>query len=265
MVLTLNTVVEAAKKAGAVLKKNFGDRAAAKVIGRGNSGDITRVADKLAEDIIIAEVRRIGDAEIVSEEVGTLHFGAPRYRWVVDPLDGSTNFARSIPLFAISILVEEYDTHKPLFGVVYEPMAGRCFSAENGKGAMMDGQPIQTNKRRRLEDCIFYLDMHFAGEPAKYQKFEKHIRRLGQTVKTFRSLGSCAIALAYTGLGTLDGFLDLSRNSRFVDVAGGLLVLREAGGHAMDLNGRSPGEDYIGLLACSSKQIAEQVRALVKL
>lgn len=264
MVLTLNTVVDVAKKAGGVLKENFGDRAAAKVIGRGSSGDITRVADKLAEDIIIAEVQRIGDSEIMSEEVGTLRFGPPRYRWIVDPLDGSTNFARSIPFFAISILVQEYDTRTAMFGVVCEPMTGRCFYAETGKGAAMDGQPIQTNKRRRLQDCIFYLDMHFAGETAKYQKFEKHVRRLGETVKTFRSLGSCAIALAYTALGTLDGFLDLSSNSRFVDVAGGLLVLTEAGGHAMDLEGRPLGEDYGGLLACSSREIAEQVRALVK-
>ncbi len=263
MALTLNTVEEVAKKAGVVLRKNFGDRAASKVIGRGNSGDITRVADKLAEDIIIAEVRRIGDSEIVSEEAGTLRFGAPRYRWVVDPLDGSTNFARSIPFFAISILVEEYGTRRPMFGVVFEPMTGKCFYAEAGKGAGMDGQPIQTNKRRRLQDCIFYLDMHFSGEPARYQKFEKRVRRLGETVNTFRSLGSCAVALAYTAMGTLDGFLDISKNSRFVDVAGGLLILAEAGGHAMDLNGQFVREQYDGILACSSREIAAQVKHLI--
>jgi myo-inositol-1(or 4)-monophosphatase len=199
----------------------------------------------------------------MSEEAGRVVFGKPQHRVVLDPLDGSSNYKRGIPLFSISIEVETMPFLEREMAVIYEPMNRKMFSARKGEGAFMDGSRIHTNQDRPFRDCLFDLDLHTAADERKFLKFVETFRKFGLPLKSFRSLGSCAISLAYTACGTLDGFLDFTKNSRMVDIAAGLLILKEAGGVATDIRGNPITEQYDSLIACSSKQINSKIRKLL--
>lgn len=182
---------------------------------------------------------------------------------ILDPLDGSSNYKRGIPLFSISIEVLSFPALEHVMAVIYEPMNRKMFSAEKGHGAFMDGSEIHTNQERPFKDCLFDLDLHTAADEKKFIKFVEAFRKFGLPLKSFRSVGSCAISLAYTACGTLDGFLDVTKNSRMVDIAAGLLILEEAGGVATDIRGNPITEKYDSLIACSTEQINREVRQLL--
>jgi len=107
------------------------------------------------------------------------------------------------------------------------------------------------------------MDLHTAADKTKLSKFIDSFRRFGVSLKSFRSLGSCAIPLAYTSCGMLDGFLDFSRNSRMIDISAGLMILQEAGGMATDIRGRPVQEGYDSVIACSTEEINRKVRGLL--
>jgi myo-inositol-1(or 4)-monophosphatase len=182
---------------------------------------------------------------------------------ILDPLDGSSNYKRGIPLFSISIEVQTLPALEHVMAVIYEPMNRKMFSAEKGHGAFMDGSDIHTDQERPFKDCLFDLDLHTAADEKKFIKFVEAFRKFGLPLKSFRSVGSCAISLAYTACGTLDGFLDFTKNSRMVDIAAGLLILEEAGGVATDIRGNPITEKYDSLIACSTEQINREVRQLL--
>ncbi len=128
----------------------------------------------------------------------------------------------------------------------------------------MDGVRIHTNRERPFEECLFDMDLHTAADKAKFMKFVEAFRKFGLTLKSFRSVGSCAIPLAYTACGILDGFLDFSKNSRMVDIAAGLMILQEAGGIATDIQGKPIGEAYDSVIACSNELVNRKVRNLLR-
>jgi myo-inositol-1(or 4)-monophosphatase len=212
---------------------------------------------------VLKRLKEIGNVEVMSEEAGRVVFGKPEYRVILDPLDGSSNYKRGIPLFTVSIEVSTFPALEQVMGVIYEPMNRQMFSAEKGQGAFMDGSQIHTGQERLFKDCLFDLDLHTAADEKKFTKFVEAFRKFGLGLKSFRSLGSCAISLAYTACGTLDGFLDFTRNSRVVDIAAGLLILEEAGGVATDIRGNSVTEKYDSLIACSTEEINRKVRQLL--
>lgn len=233
------------------------------VLGVGYSGDETVRADRLAEEIVLKRLDAIGNVEVISEEAGHLVFGNPEYRIVLDPLDGSSNYIRGIPEFAVSMEVRAVPDNEPAMAVIYEPMCQRMFSAERGRGAFLNDSKIHTNRERAFHECLFDMDLHTAADQTKFLKFVEMFRKFGLSLKSFRSMGSCAIPLAYTASGTLDGFLDFSRNSRMVDIAAGLMILQEAGGTATDIHGNAIGETYDSVIACCSEQINQKIRKLL--
>jgi myo-inositol-1(or 4)-monophosphatase len=212
---------------------------------------------------VLKRLKQIGNVEVMSEEAGRVVFGKPDHRVILDPLDGSSNYKRGIPLFSVSIEVLTYPALEHLMAVIYEPMNRQMFSAQKGKGAFMDNSQIHTSEERPFRDCLFDLDLHTAADEEKFAKFVEAFRKFGLSLKSFRSVGSCAISLAYTACGTLDGFLDFTKNSRMVDIAAGLLILEEAGGVATDIRGNSITEKYDSLIACSTEQINRKVRKLL--
>ena len=233
------------------------------MIGVGDSGDVTIGADDLSEKIVLKRLKEIDNIEVLSEEAGRVVFGKPEYKVILDPLDGSSNFKRNIPLFSVSIEVRTIPDLQPALAAIYEPMNQKMFSAEKGKGAFLDGSRIHTNQERPFKDCLFDLDLHTAAEKKKFLRMVKAFRKFGASLKSFRSVGSCAISLAYTASGTLDGFLDFTKNSRMVDIAAGLLILEEAGGVATDIHGNPITETYDSVIACSSEQINRKIRRLL--
>jgi myo-inositol-1(or 4)-monophosphatase len=252
-----------AREAGDALATNFGKKELSEVIGIGDSGDETIRADRLAEEIVIKRLGEIGNVEVISEEAGRVLFGKPKYKVVLDPLDGSSNYTRGVPIFAVSMEARTASDDEPAIAVIYEPMCRRTFSAERGRGAFLDGSRIHTNRTRIFRECLFDMDLHTAADNARFNKFVDAFRKFGGSLKSFRSMGSCAIPLAYTACGTLDGFLDFSRNSRMVDIAAGLMILQEAGGVATDVHGKSIEEGYDSVIACSTEEINRKVRGLL--
>ena len=261
--MELQDLISIAREAGDALAKNFGKIELSQVLGVGYSGDETVRADHLAEDIVLKRLEEIGNVEVISEEAGQVVFGNPTYRITLDPLDGSSNYIRGIPIFAVSMEVRTVSANEPAMAVIYEPMCRRMFSAEHGEGAFMDGSRIHTNRERAFHECLFDMDLHTAADSVKFLKFVEMFRRFGLSLKSFRSMGSCAIPLAYTAYGTLDGFLDFSKNSRMVDIAAGLTILQEAGGSATDIEGKVIEDEYDSVIACSSQQINRMIRKLL--
>lgn len=262
--MNANEIISLAKSVGRLLRERFGDEQMSRVVGRGHGGDMTRQIDQMAEEMIIERARQIGDIEILTEETGMRSFGTPRYRWVVDPLDGTTNFTRGIPNFAVSILLQHASSREPIAGVIYDPMRDQLYVAELGKGANMNGRRLKTNSERTLEERVFYLDMHFGRNKQRFNEFIRRFQNLGPVFNTYRSLGSATLAFAFTAAGRLDGFLDLSGNSRYLDVAAGMLILEEAGGRVTDTAGNRISEQYDSLVACASLALNEKMRELLR-
>jgi myo-inositol-1(or 4)-monophosphatase len=208
-------------------------------------------------------LKEIGNIEVMSEEAGRVVFGKPEYRVILDPLDGSSNYKRDIPLFSVSIEVQTIPDLEPAMATIYEPMNRKMFYAEKGKGAFLEGARIHPNQEKPFVDCLFDLDLHTAADEKKFMRCVDAFRKFGASLKSFRSVGSCAISLAYTACGTLDGFLDFTKNSRMVDIAAGLLILKEAGGVATDIRGDPITDAYDSVIACSSEEINRKIRRLL--
>lgn len=261
--MNVNEIVDLAKSAGKLVRDGFGQESMSRTVGRGYGGDMTRRIDQAVEEMVSEKARQVGNVEILTEESGVLRFGDPKVRWVVDPLDGSTNFSRGIPFFGISMLAQQLPSKKAIVGVIYEPMRDRLYTAEPGKGAYVNEQRLKTNSDRNLDERVFYLDLHFGRDKERFNDFVRRYQNLGPIFNTYRSLGSAALALALTASGHLDGFLDLSGNSRYLDIAAGSLIVEEAGGCVTNLAGQVIGEEYDSLVACASPELNRKMREIL--
>jgi len=221
--------IKAAMKAGALLKDRFG--APGKVSSKGDEGVVTELdlaSDRLIRDEIESA---FPDHGILSEESPEKKGSSPG-RWIIDPLDGTTNYSHSFPHFAVSIAFE--DSGKVTFGVVYDPMRDELFSAEYGKGAFLNGQKIEVSTVKGLGGSLIALDFpHSLASPGS--SVLTSFASLQRKVHALRKAGSAALELCYVAAGRLDGYW----SSRFHawDAAAGALILEEAGGRITDLLG----------------------------
>lgn len=222
--------ITAAMRAGTFLKREF---------VRGHTAwhlkhrhEIVTKADTGAEKIILALLRKETPGfEILSEEAGLLRHGSP-YLWVVDPLDGTTNFTVHNPLFSVSIGL--YKSGKPVLGVVYAPYLGDMFVGERGKGATLNGRRIHVSKTKQLNHA--FLTYCYGQE-------KKHMRRAVELYRYFkmksvdmRQLGSAAIELSWVAAGRTDSII--IPGTKPWDAAAGALIVAEAGGKVTDFKGR---------------------------
>jgi len=189
-------------------------------------------AEAAIEDVL---QRREVKAQIISEEAELLLGGGSEARIVVDPLDGTTNMARSFPLAAVSLAVSE--THYldgVVAGLIMNLLTGETYSAEKGQGAFLDGQPISTSKRTSLRNALVSIDV-------SKRDHVRPLQSLFRRTNHVRQLGSAALSLAFVSAGVLDAYIDLRGSIRVTDVAAGLLLLKEAGG-VIHVEGESLGE-----------------------
>ncbi|ASJ11030.1 fructose-1,6-bisphosphatase [Thermococcus sp. P6] len=199
----------------------FGTPRAGENLGKNVSGDVTKYVDKVAEDVILSELRPLG-INIVSEERGLIDSGSD-YTAVVDPVDGSYNFVSGIPLFSFSFAV--FRGKKPVYGAIYEFVTKNFYEGIPGNGAFMNGRPIRVKKPEPGREALsFYTRGRGTGLIGK--------------VKRVRVLGTIALELAYLARGALDGVLDVRNYVRTTDVAAGVLIAREAGAIVTDERGR---------------------------
>ena len=228
----LNVMVQAAVKAGRGLSRDFGEVQNLQVSLKG-PGDYVSQADRKAEQTIRHELMRARPTygflgEESEEEKGT--DGA--HRWIVDPLDGTTNFLHGLPIFSVSIALERND--EIVAGVVYNPAMDELYTAEKGGGAFMNDRRLRVAARRTLPDTVISTGVPHLGR-GHHGNYLVELRNVMGEVAGIRRLGSVALDLAYVAAGRVDGFWEEGLNAW--DIAAGLLLVREAGGFVSDKNG----------------------------
>ena len=234
----LITVMQrAARKAAPRLRRDFGEVEQLQVSRKGPA-DFVSMADKRAERTIVEELRTARpDWGMLLEEGGEVEGNPDKPRWVVDPLDGTTNFLHGVPHFAISIAVEE---RKPdgrseiTQGLVYQPLTDESFWAEKGRGAWLSDRRLRVSSRRDLTESLVGTGIPHCGR-GEAPKWSKIYNAIAPQVSGVRRFGSAALDLAWVAAGRMDGFweddLDLW------DTAAGVLLVREAGGFVTDYRG----------------------------
>ncbi len=189
-----------------------------------NDSDVVTIADKEAEAAVLAHIRRVfPDHGIISEESGREHDDRP-WRWVVDPLDGTTNFSMGLPAFCVSIALEH--NHEPVIGVVYAPYLNECFHAVKGVGAWLNGHPIHCSDKAEMSKAVVATGMPYDRKDNPDNNLAE-ISRVAMCVRGVRRMGSAAIDLCYTAAGFFDAYRELNLNRW--DVAAGELIAKEAG------------------------------------
>jgi myo-inositol-1(or 4)-monophosphatase len=223
--------IDAAHAGGKVLRARFRTEVASRMEVKGLHDYVTSV-DREAESVILDFLRaRFPDHALMSEE-GSPDAERAAYRWIVDPLDGTTNFAHGLSPFSVSIALEDGDGL--LAGAVYDPMHEETFHAHRGGGARLNDQPIRCSDPGEPDRALIATGFPFR-ELSRLARYMRAFERVVRSTAGLRRAGSAAIDLAYTACGRYDGFFELGL-SRW-DLAAGALLILEAGGTVSDLSG----------------------------
>jgi len=256
----LNIAVRAARKAGSIINRaalsNDGLQVRAK-----QANDFVTQVDRAAEAAIIEAVQKAyPEHAILGEESGELHgatAGKAEYRWIVDPLDGTTNFIHGFPQYCVSIGVEHRGTLA--HGVVYDPVRNELFTASKGRGAFLNDRRIRVSKCIRLEDALVGTGFPFK-ELNRLDLYIKQMKKIMETSSGLRRAGAAALDLAYVACGRLDAFWELGLSPW--DMAAGALLIQEAGGLVGDLKGDSGFLDKGEICASAPKMFTSLLQAL---
>ena len=226
----LETAVESARAAGALLLPFYDRRVRIEYKG---DVDLVTEADRASEALVVEKIRaRYPGHSILAEEGGGRDVDSP-YRWLIDPLDGTTNFAHSFPFFCVSIGLEK--SGELILGVVYDPIRDELFTAEKGSGAFLNNKPVKVSKTEPLSAALLAT-----GFPTHRRHKNPNIHfyyQLNMRSHGVRRAGSAALDLCYVACGRMDGFWEF--NLRPWDVAAGSLIVSEAGGRVTDMRGNA--------------------------
>ncbi|SNX67391.1 myo-inositol-1(or 4)-monophosphatase [Cereibacter ovatus] len=253
----LNLMIKAARKAGRSLVKDFREVENLQVSSKG-PGDFVSKADREAERIIREELMGARPTYgWVGEETGEAEGQDPTRRWIVDPLDGTTNFLHGLPHWAVSIALE----HKGeiVAGVIFDAAKDEMFWAEKGAGAWMNESRLRVSGRRHMIEAIFATGVPFGGRPALPAALQD-LARLMPTCAGVRRWGSAALDLAYVAAGRYDGYWE--RGISAWDVAAGIVLVREAGGLISGI--REDQNPLDGALICGNQNLFEPFRKIIR-
>ncbi len=224
----LETSIDIAREAGALLATYFERRVGFELKGE---FDLVTEADRASEKLIVTRLRSHFPAHDIVAEEGGGHLTGAEYRWYVDPLDGTTNFAHGFPVYNVTLALER--AGQLIAGVIYDPSRDEMFAAERGGGAVLNANPIGVSQARRLEDTLVAT-----GFPSRKRHANVNIHfyyQLAMMTHGVRRAGAAAIDLAYVASGRLDAFWEFKLNPW--DVAAGILIVEEAGGRCSDMRG----------------------------
>jgi myo-inositol-1(or 4)-monophosphatase len=242
----LNFAIQTAREAGRVLAEKFG-----RALRVSNKGDIDLVteADIAAERLIVERIRSYHPRHaILTEESGdvvTAGDAGSEYKWVIDPLDGTTNYAHGYPCFCVSIALEHEGS--VVLGVVYDPTRDELFAAERGGGATLNGRVLRVSETDELNGAL--LCTGFPYDVRDRSDFARHFRNFIMRAQSVRRDGAAALDLAYVAAGRFDGFYE--EGLRPWDVAAGVLLVEEAGGRVTHYDG-SPFRIYTPPIVASN-------------
>jgi len=248
----LLTVIErAARKVAPQLRRDFGEVSHLQVSRKGPA-DFVSMADKKAEDTLVAELRKARpDWGFLLEEAGEIEGDPNKPRWVIDPLDGTSNFLHGIPHFAISIAVQEPRLDGRGWGdvstgLVYQPITDESYWAEKNRGAWRHDQRLRVSARRDLTEALIATGVPYHGH-GDFAEWTRIFGAIAPAVAGIRRFGSAALDLAWVAAGRYDGFWESGLAPW--DVAAGILLVREAGGFVTDYRGGSEPIERRELLA----------------
>jgi len=228
----INVMTNAARKAARSLARDFGEVERLQVSVKGPANFVS-AADHRAEDIIYTELSKARpDYEFLMEERGSVGGADKTHRWIVDPLDGTTNFLHGIPLFFISIGLEREG--QLVAGVIYLPILDELYTAEKGKGAFLNDRRIRVSARQYLSDAVVVTGIPHRGRPG-HLRFQRELQALSEEVSGLRRSGAAAVDLAWTAAGRFDAYWE--HNIAPWDIAAGIVLVREAGGLVTDVSG----------------------------
>ena len=228
----LNVMIKAARQAARTLKRDFGEVEHLQVSLKG-PGNFVTAADRRAEEILLEELQRARPGYgFLGEEGGKREGSDTTHTWIVDPLDGTSNFLHSIPHFAISIALEREGTI--VAGLIYNPVSDELFTAERGKGAFLNDRRLRVAARKRLADAVVACGLPHHGR-GDLVLARKELAAVQDNVAGLRRFGAAALDLAWIAAGRFDAYWE--RDLSPWDMAAGVIVVREAGGFVTDIDG----------------------------
>ena len=233
----LKVMSDAARKAARGLNRDFGELAELQVAKKAPA-DFVSAADLKAEQTIFEMLSKARPGYgFLGEERGLIEGTDKTHTWIVDPLDGTTNFLHAIPHFAINIALEREG--QVVAAVTYNPVTNELFWAEKGKGAFVNDHRLRVAARTRLDEAVIATGIPFLGH-GQHARFLKELHQISQRVAGVRRFGAAALDMAYVAAGRFDGFWE--RDLKSWDVAAGLLLVTEAGGKVTTADG---GDDML--------------------
>jgi len=234
----LNVMIAAARKAARGLARDFGEVSELQVSKKGQA-DFVSAADLKSEEVVFEALSKARPGYgFLMEERGAVDGSDKTHRWIVDPLDGTTNFLHAIPHFAVNIALEREGLI--VAAVTFNPISNELFWAEKGKGAYVSDRRLRVSARKRMDEALLGTGIPFLGH-GQHARFLKELHQVSQRVAGVRRIGAAALDLAYVAAGRLDGFWE--RDLSAWDIAAGLLLVTEAGGTVSDADG---GDDMLG-------------------
>jgi len=260
----LITVMQrAARKAAPRIRRDYGEVEQLQVSRKGPA-DFVSMADKRAEQTVVEELRHARpDWGLYLEEGGSIEGDPSKPRWIVDPIDGTSNFLHGIPHFAVSIAVQEPRPGggwgEVTQGLVYQPLTDESFWAEKGRGSWLNERRLRVSSRRDLADALIATGIPYKGH-GHLDRFERILGAVAPEVAGIRRFGSAALDLAWVAAGRYDGFWE--EDLQQWDIAAGLLLVREAGGFVTDFRG-SERDLAKGQVLAANDQIHSKLHKLV--
>jgi len=254
----LNVMITAARKAARALKRDFGELEKLQVSLKGPANFVS-AADRRAEETLHAELMKARPGYGFLGEEGGHRDGADKtHTWIVDPLDGTSNFLHGIPQFAISMALKREGT--VVAGLIYNPANEEMFVAERGKGAFLNEQRIRVAARKRLDDAIIACGLPHRGR-GDIELSRRETGAMQEKVAGLRRFGAAALDLAWVAAGRLDGYWE--RDLKPWDMAAGLIMVREAGGFVSDCDGGDAVFEK-GHIAAGNETIQKELVAVLK-
>ena len=257
----LRIAVNAARAAGDIISRAYSDVDLLKIENKSSNDFVTEV-DRAAEKAVISTVRTsYPEHRFIGEEYGVQGSKDSDVEWIIDPLDGTTNFTRGIPHFAVSVAVRVKG--KLEHAVIYDPIKQDEFTASRGRGAQLNGRKIRVSNRKSLTGSLLTTGVPFTAQTLQhldaYHACSKAL--LERDSAGIRRPGAASLDLAYLAAGKYDGFWEM--NLKIWDIAAGVLLIREAGGLITDLSG---GESYLktGNLVCGAPKVFREMLPIVK-
>ena len=244
----INVMVNACRKASKNLIRDFGEVEKLQVSIKG-PGDFVTMTDKKVEKILIDELLKArSNYSILSEEIGEIK-NDEEFKWIIDPIDGTSNFLHGIPHFGISVALEK--NKEIICGIIFDPIKNEIFSTEKGNGSYLNNQRIRVASRKKLTDCIL-----FTGGPRQTSKnkevaLKEYEKFSSKVLIPIRKMGSASLDMAYLAAGRCDGFWQ--RDLNYWDIAAGILLIKEAGGFVTDFIGTDKYIENKTILAANSR------------